>query len=262
MNSITSSQNAQFKYLKSLQQKKYRQRYQRFLLEGFRYVVDAIENGWQCEGVYVHEHIWETLEETMRESLLQRAEVTILSAVLFEAVAETLNSQGIIGVFLMRQSSLDTLEETDRFIVYLDRIQDPGNLGTIIRTADAAGVDAVVLNRGCVDVFNSKALRSTAGSILNVRLIYAESDDEVLTALSDRQFKILVTDLQSDFDFNDNLAYGEKNCLVIGNEGSGVSETIKAMANVRIKIPIYGKAESLNASVAAGILIYKIKTIL
>jgi TrmH family RNA methyltransferase len=113
-----------------------------------------------------------------------------------------------------------------------------------------------------VDVFNSKALRSTAGSILNVRLIYAESDDEVLTALSDRQFKILVTDLQSDFDFNDNLAYGEKNCLVIGNEGSGVSETIKAMANVRIKIPIYGKAESLNASVAAGILIYKIKTIL
>nr|WP_246542850.1 RNA methyltransferase [Fusibacter paucivorans] len=162
----------------------------------------------------------------------------------------------------MHHASLDVLKETDRFVVYLDRIQDPGNLGTIIRTADAAGVDAIVLNRGCVDVFNSKVLRSTAGSILNVRLIHADSDDAAISALRQKQFKMIVTDLQSDFDYNDNRAYREKNCLVIGNEGSGVSEKIKAEADVRISIPIYGKAESLNASIAAGILIYKIKSIL
>ena len=261
MNFIASAQNNQFKNLKALQLKKHRYRQNRFILEGKRFVFDALKLGWSCDGIYFEEQTWELLDIEAQVQFEKLAQVNVLSMELFEKISETEHSQGLVGIFMMpNPPKLEALN--GKFLIYLDRLQDPGNLGTIIRTADAAGVDAVILNKGCVDVFNSKTLRSTAGSILNVKILLNAEDDSLLPALKTEGYRIIVTDLESNYDYNENEAYGPKNCLVIGNEGNGVSDEVKALADVRVKIPIYGKAESLNASIAAGIMIYKIRTIL
>lgn len=265
MQFISSPQNQQFKNLKGLQQKKQRQKQGRFILEGRRFVVDAIDHKWHCDGVFFEEMTWEMLDEIEKDRFEAMTCVYVLEMSLFEKISETEHAQGIVGVFEMPDHTFDhhifDQEAFEgRFVVYLDRIQDPGNLGTILRTADAAGVDLVMLNKGCVDIYNDKVLRSTAGSILNVKIVTGLEDEETFKILKDMGFKIIVTDLESDFDYNDDRAYGSNNCLVIGNEGNGVSDVVKSAADVKVKIPIFGKAESLNASVAAGIMIYKIRT--
>jgi len=257
---ITSAQNTTFKLLKSLKQKKYRYREEKFILEGYRFVDDALKNNLSSLGVFFHERVWFELSDDKQKSYEELSEVYILSIELFEMISETENSQGILGVFQMVSTKLEDVDsENSPFLVYCDRLQDPGNLGTVIRTADAAGVKDIIVNKGCVDVYNSKVLRSTAGSILNVNLIFVASDLDAITLLKDKGYHMIVTDLASQYRYDEREAYKTKNCLVIGNEGNGVSEEIKTLADVKVKIPIYGLAESLNASVAAGIMIYKIR---
>jgi len=257
---IVSSQNATFKLLKSLKQKKYRYKEEKFILEGYRFVDDALNNNLASLGIFFHEREWFELSDEAQKKYEQLSEVYVLSMTLFEIVSETENSQGILGVFTIALKRLDAVDSnTSPFIVYCDRLQDPGNLGTVIRTADAAGVKDIIINKGCVDVYNSKVLRSTAGSILNVNLIFVATDFDAIMLLKDKGYHMIVTDLASQYRYDEKEAYKIKNCLVIGNEGNGVSEEIKAHADVKVKIPIYGMAESLNASVAAGIMIYKIR---
>jgi TrmH family RNA methyltransferase len=148
-------------------------------------------------------------------------------------------------------------EEIDSLIM-LDRLQDPGNMGTVIRTADAAGFAYIILNKGCVDVYNDKVVRSTVGSILNVRFVETVNPVRLIESLKLLNYNIVVTALKDAKDYKRDDNYSVKNCLVIGNEANGVSEELIGSADVCVKIPIFGKAESLNAAVAAGIMMYKI----
>lgn len=139
----------------------------------------------------------------------------------------------------------------------LDRIQDPGNMGTIIRTADSAGVDAIIALKGCVDIYNPKVIRSTMGSIFDMNIIDA-SQDETVDILKSLDFNIVSSYLNTE-NFYDKIDYGSKVALVIGNEANGINEELVSKSDILVKIPIYGKAESLNAAISSAILMYEIK---
>lgn len=264
MQIINSNQNKLYKHFKSLSQKKNRYKSKQFLLEGDRVLKYAVENHFKIDYVVIDEQY---IEKPFQSLALLPSDLKPLafSSTLFKEVTETEQSQGIFGVVEMPDAlTMDELMEMSDFsptasqVVYLDRLQDPGNLGTIIRTADACGIKYILMNKGTVDPYNAKVIRSTAGSILNVCFVLVDEDSEALRLLSEAGMTLLVTSLDAEYTFTDRKAYGEGNCLVIGNEANGVSDEIQSMDCHRIIIPIIGKAESLNASVAAGIMMYKL----
>ena len=140
-------------------------------------------------------------------------------------------------------------------LLALDDVQDPGNVGTIIRTADAAGFDGVFLSAGCADLFSPKVLRSTMGSVFRLGFSFPASLSEALEKLKKDGFSVLSSQLDGD-DFYERKNVSHSFVLVIGNEGNGVSDAVKAVATHRLRLPMRGGAESLNAAVAAGIMMY------
>ena len=264
---IESSQNKMFKKFKSLTLKKFREKESLFLLEGQRYIDTAIENALDFEALIFDSKTWSfQLSEQIKAKYAAASEVYVFPENLFKELMQTEQSQGMIAVLALKgtisvaEIVSRNIEKESYNLIFLDRIQDPGNLGTIIRTADAAGFDAIILAKGSVDPYNPKVVRSTAGSILNIDLIEIEDSVETIYALKESGFHIVVTALDGALDYNVPSNYRNKNCLVIGNEANGVSEAIIAVSDVRVKIPIYGHAESLNASVAAGIMMYKLQS--
>jgi len=262
MQEIASSQNKLFKRYKSLLQKKYREEEQLFLLEGKRYVDTAIQSGSKVDSVIFSKVTWEI--EKNKEYYLTMSNVVILSDELFKELVQTEQSQGIIGVISFESHLCDLSEadfKTGKDILLLDRLQDPGNLGTIIRTADATGIEHIILMKGTVDPFNPKVLRSTAGSILNVKFIFVESVIETIEVLHSKGFNVIATALEEALDYDTETIYHQQNCLIIGNEANGISEILLDACDVRVKLPIIGLAESLNASVAAGVMMYKLLSV-
>lgn len=263
---ITSAQNKTFKKFKSLTVKKYREKELLFLLEGQRYIDTAIKNGVKFEAILFDNETWNlTLENVSKRTYIDTAQVYVMSESLFKELSQTEQSQGIIGVLPLPESKsllqmLDSSEAVSQ-IIMLDRIQDPGNLGTIIRTADAAGIATILLVKGTVDAYNPKVVRSTAGSILYVNLIEVDGSIDNINLIKSKGYRVVVTALEGAKDYNDTSNYGEKNCLIIGNEANGVSDLLLQAADSRVKIPIIGQAESLNASVAAGIMMYKLQSL-
>ena len=157
----------------------------------------------------------------------------------------------------MKKKLSESINKKDKFVLILDRIQDPGNMGTIIRTADSAGVDAIIALKGCVDIYNPKVIRSTMGSIFDMNIIDA-SQDETVDMLKSLDFNIVSSYLNTE-NFYDKIDYGSKVALVIGNEANGINEELVSKSDILVKIPIYGKAESLNAAISSAILMYEIK---
>jgi TrmH family RNA methyltransferase len=269
---IASSQNKTFKKFKSLTLKKYREKESLFLMEGQRYIDTAIKNRVRFVAILFDNETWNlSIDSDLKRHYLEVAQVYILSEGLFKELSQTEQSQGIIGVLHIPENQNLTHHfenaresqnlDSNKNIIMLDRIQDPGNLGTIIRTADAAGIDTILLVKGTVDPYNPKVVRSTAGSILYVKLIEVDDSIETIEILKSNGYRVVVTALENAKDYNDVSSYGEKNCLVIGNEANGVSEHFIQSSDSRVKIPIIGQAESLNASVAAGIMMYKLQSL-
>jgi len=265
---IASSQNKTYKKFKSLTLKKYREKECLFLMEGQRYIDTALKNGFIFEAILFDQDTWhQTIGEDAKKDYANGTQVYILPESLFKELSQTEQSQGIIGVLPMpTQKSLQQWlvshsANKPSNLIMLDRIQDPGNLGTIIRTADAAGLDTILIVNGTVDPYNPKVVRSTAGSILYVDLIEVEASIETIEMLKSHGYRIVVTALERANDYNDLSNYGKTNCLVIGNEANGVSELLIQASDSRVKIPILGRAESLNASIAAGIMMYKLQSI-
>ena len=183
-----------------------------------------------------------------------------LSARLFDSLADTDHSQGVIAVVRKTQhdwdSFSDLLKENTKNIVILDRLQDPGNMGTIIRTAEAAGYGGVLLMDGCTDVYAPKVVRAAAGSLFRMPILQENDIAEATDRLHALQRNIAVTSLEAEQYYQD-ADLGENVALVIGNEGRGVRQEFLDIADIKIKIPMAGSIESLNAAVAAGILMYQ-----
>lgn len=236
---ITSLENQLVKKISSLHKKKYRDEYELFFIEGMKSVKEAINFNWEIENVlYSPDMINYDLG----------IEGTIVSKEILCKISDTVTPQGIVAVCKIKNEKIENLGDK-RKIVYLDKVQDPGNVGTIIRTADAFGIDSVVLSKECADVYSPKVVRSTMGSIFHLPVI-RDVEIEELKKLNKKIYSSSLSGKEK-FKIEDNAV------LVIGNEGNGISDETKKVTDEFIKIKMPGNAESLNASIAAGILMYE-----
>ncbi len=247
MTDITSAKNHIISEVKKLESSSYRKKQGKFLIEGERLVCDAYHNG--CHILYV------LICEDYTGKIPDDVKCYRVARKVFDIIKSTVNSQGIAAVAKTPDINFDqTILDDSSLIVYLDGIQDPGNMGTIIRTCDACGVDMVVMSPYCADVFNPKVVRSTMASLFNVKLGVA--DVEVFDVFKDKGFLIYATSLGDSVSYYD-ADFSGKSVIVIGNEANGVRKELLSISDKNIRIPMVGKAESLNASVACGVVLYE-----
>ena len=241
---ITSAKNPNVLLCKSLQTAKGRAETGSFLVEGTRMVQEALSSDFEVLAILRRE------DYALPLSIPGEIPVYTLSGHAFAAVTDTRTPQGVAAVL-----SLRSLPFSGSKLVALDAVQDPGNVGTIIRTADAAGFDGVILGPECADLFSPKVLRATMGSIFRMRFLLPENLAATLAGYKAKGFSVLSSQLDGE-PFYERKDVAPSFILVIGNEGNGVSDAVKAVATHRLRLPMRGGAESLNAAVAAGIMMY------
>ncbi len=250
MERITSAKNPVVRELKSLRERKGREASGRFLVEGEVMLREAVRCGLTVRDVLAEEDRAALAGEL--EALGARAYLAPRS--LIEAVCDTRTPQGVCASFdLPAPLALDAAPAR---IVALDGVQDPGNVGTIWRTADAAGFSGILFGGGCADPLSPKVQRAAMGSGFRVPFMLAEDLPAALLALKARGWAVLASDLKGE-DFYSRPDAGERFILVIGSEAHGISAATRAAADALVKLPMRGGAESLNAAVAAGIMMYE-----
>ena len=257
---ITAKDNDKVKYTKSLLKSKNRNKESKFIIEGYRILTLAIECNAKIDYVFINEDFEKKTEHVEFLEILKSKNINTYKTTnkIFNELVDTESTQGILAVVKFNQRTIqENLKDEHRFVVILDRIQDPGNMGTIIRTADAAGVDAIIALKGCVDIYNPKVIRSTMGSIFDMNIIHA-TQEEAVRLLKLKNFDIVSSYLDTD-NYYDKVEYNYKTALVIGNEANGINDDLVSKSDVLVKIRIYGKAESLNAAISSAILMYEIK---
>lgn len=255
---IKSKDNDRYKLAKSLLKGKFRNKEKKYLAEGLRTIELALQYNASIDCVFVNEDF--SKEETNKkilESLDRNNTCFVLSNDLFDKISSTENTQGIIAIINMSKISIDDFDrEKHKKIIILDRVQDPGNLGTIIRTADAAGFDMIIMTKGCVDVYNPKVVRSAMGSMFYMDIVSSD-DEDILKILKENKVEIISSYLNTDNYFNE-IKYSDRSALVVGNEANGISDFWIDNSDILVKIPMIGKAESLNVAISAALLMYQI----
>lgn len=256
---IISNQNKTIKQIKSLHAKKYRDNLQQYVIEGYKLVVEAIQYNKPVALILISDEAVKT--ESGMELIRSCEEVDIPTYVadnrVFAEASEMDTPQGVLAVLQKQEHDLESIISKDSFILMLlDEVRDPGNVGTIIRTADACGITAVILSKGCADLYNSKTIRATMGSMFHIPVI---TDTELMTLveqLKQADAEVMGADPHSNISCLD-VPGKQRTAIIIGNEANGLRDEIKAAASQRITIPMPGKAESLNAGIAAAILMYE-----
>jgi TrmH family RNA methyltransferase len=255
---VTSAANATVKLLRSLERKKARTESGLFLAEGARLAEEGLAHGWRPAHVLAGA---EAIERPKLRALLTRlrdagARVLTASPRLLASVAKKDNPQTILTAFEHRLSQLDAWETSGpRLWVALYEIRDPGNLGTILRTADAAGADGVALLGPCCDPFSIEAVRASMGSIFAMPLALARPADFTRWTQT-AGARVVAATMQGDRR-HDEAAFGERCVLLLGNEQVGLPAALEAAADARVRIPMRGAADSLNLAAAAAVLIYE-----
>lgn len=244
---ITSTQNERVKEWRKLHTRKGRSRANMFLVEGFHLIEEALKSHWTIEQLIVEDG---KEVPTWAQSL----PMTIVSSSVFNDIAQTETPQGIAAVVQMKTLNFNPTTH----VLLIDAIQDPGNLGTIIRTADAAGFSAIFLGQGTVDMYNDKVVRATQGSLFHIPIIQTHLEQTIKT-LRQKGYKIWATDITPEASVYHQKDVPNKSAVILGNEGAGIDQNFVNQADTVVKIPIYGQAESLNVSVAAGILMYYLR---
>lgn len=249
MKYIQSLQNPQVKQWKKLLTKKERDKTFTFLVEGFHLVEEALKADAVIQ-IIIN-------EETEVPQRLDYGSTPIVAVTpeIFRELCDTETPQGILAVCAVPKKS-DAVEVGKTFLL-IDAVQDPGNLGTMIRTADAAGIDAVIVGNGSVDIYNSKVVRSAQGSHFHLPVIRGDLK-EWMELLSNRNIQIYGTALENGHIYTDTKASNSFG-LLVGNEGGGVNPELLSLTSKNLYIPIFGKSESLNVAVATGILLYYLK---
>ena len=251
---ITSTSNPQVKHLLQLQKKsKARNEEGVFVVEGLRMFVEVPKE--RVEKVYVSETFY---YKKKHELSWEEFPLEILSDSVFKHVSDTQTPQGVLCIVKRKQYDLGTLLdiENPHFMV-LDNLQDPGNLGTIVRTAEGAGVDAVFMSRDCVDIYNPKTIRSTMGSIYRMPTIYIEDTVKLLELFKEKGIKSYAAHLDGKNSY-DKEDYCTGTAILIGNEGNGLRDEVSNKADIWVRIPMEGQVESLNAAIAASVLMFEV----
>ncbi|EOU1755410.1 RNA methyltransferase [Clostridium perfringens] len=247
---IESKNNNLFKEIKKLKEKKHRIKSNKYLIEGLRFVEEAIKSKVSIDSIIFTESFKEKNPDLFLK-INENIKIIQMNEALLKQLCSTENPQGIVGVINMQNKELKSGE----LVVLVDKVQDPGNMGTIIRTAHAAGAAGIVMTKGTVDIYNDKTLRSTMGSIFYIPIVEDDSLDFV-KSLKKEGYKLVVSSLQGKNNFFEENLQG-KVMIAVGNEGNGVSEEVYDIADIKVKIPMPGEAESLNVAVATSIMIYE-----
>ncbi len=243
---ITSYNNSKLKTVRDLMEKaRERKKAGAFVIEGIRMFSETPKE--LLKDVYVSESFHEEHGDI---------EATVLSDQLFKRLSDTKSPQGILAVVKQPLHDYKSILEGNRgLFLILENIQDPGNLGTMLRTGEAAGVSLVVMDRGTADVFSPKVVRSTMGAVYRVPFIYCDDLITFVKGMQEKGIKVYAADLKGDRYYHEEK-YAEKSAFLIGNEGNGLSREMLDLSDIRVKIPMKGKTESLNAAVAAALLMY------
>ena len=271
---ITSSNNQQIKDIMQLQKKSKTRWQQRvFVVEGPRMVAETPKE--LVQKVYLSESFWREKFSEDRAGVgmepssggikdidwrlwLENYEFEIVSDSVFSAISDTKTPQGILCLVRMPEYVLADLLKSDcPHLLLLESIQDPGNLGTMLRTGEGAGVDGIIMNRSTVDLFNPKVIRATMGSLYRVPFVLVDDLAEVAGALKRHGITLYAAHLKGTETY-DTPDYTKGTAFLIGNEGNGLSDETAALADKYIRIPMEGKVESLNAAIAATLLMYEV----
>ena len=254
---ITSLTNPLIKDIRALEMRKVRQEAGLFVVEGLKLVADAIENGWPIR-ILVHRSGEDKpmLARAIQATGRAGGDVLEVTSDILEKLSRRDNPQTVIGVFEQRLEKLtDVTIKGAALWIGLDRVRDPGNLGTIIRTADAVGAEGVMLIGDTTDPFGLEATRATMGSIFNVRLA-AGPMDAFLSWRKSFKGRVTGTHLAGTHDYRD-VDYAGPNLLLMGNEQQGLPDELAEVCNNLVKIPMRGQADSLNLAVATGVMLFE-----
>ena len=255
MQTITSKDNELIKHIRKLKDKKYRDESNEYVVEGVKLVEEAVKENAKIKQIIVCEDTTRTYEIPTHIMLeIAKYECISVSDKIFNIITQVTNPQGIMAI-IEKNAQNAKIDYTQDIIVVLDDVQDPGNLGTILRTVDSIGLNQIIVSKGTADAFNSKVVRSTMGAIFRIKIIEVENLAQAIKEMRKHHFKLMVTSLQTKNSIYDIDFY--KKIIVIGNEANGVSKEIQDMADEKAKIPILGRTESLKASVAAGVVMYE-----
>ena len=287
---ISSKDNEIVKEIRKLKEKKYRKN--KFIVEGIKMLEEAISENASIDLIVIREGMdlsnlisnilykndadSGVKSKNIIDAISKIKSITVTEKV-FDTLTDVVSPQGVLAVINKRENGIinqatennnafeigDKIKETENvkidtttdYILALDGIQDPGNLGTIIRTADSANLKQIIVSKNTADAYSPKVIRSTMGAIYRVNIIEVENLEWTLKDLQKDGFKVVVTSLDTNNSIYD-ISYN-KSIVVIGNEANGVSKEVQELANERVKIPMLGKTESLNAAVATGIMIYE-----
>lgn len=250
---ISSSSNERIKDIKKLYEKKYRLELNQYVVEGVKILEEAILSNQKILSLVVCEELLSSvsIDKSVVSSYIAENDSIVISVTenVFDSISDTKNPQGILAVLEFNRSEK---EITDN-VIFLDNIQDPGNVGTIIRSAMAFGFNTVVLNKGCVDIYNQKVLRATMGNVFKANILVLKDDGiDWLTNIKKTHtvYASLLVNAKSIYD----VEYTTKKVLIVGNEANGIMHDIMMLSDSNIVIPMHENVESLNVSNAASII--------
>jgi TrmH family RNA methyltransferase len=258
MDMITSTRNPRIVDARKLDQRKHRQEQGRFAVEGLQLLGMALEGGYTPQEVFFAPDLFtgETAPALLNRLRQSPAQIVEVSADVLRALSERDTPQGIFAAFKLPEIGLESLLLSgDELVIVLDRLRDPGNVGTILRTADAVGAGAVIMLTPGVDVYDPKTVRASMGSLFNLPVIQMEDAAALFEYLTDRGLRIIGADAVRGQLWNQ-LSWHGGRALVLGSEAQGLSSDLEAFVTDWAALPIYGKADSLNVSVAGGVLMY------
>lgn len=250
---ITSVSNPQMKRIKELLNKsRQRKKEKCFVAEGIRMVAETPAD--RLEKIYVSESFFRQPPDLRGLDLSQ---AMIVDDQVFKQISDTQSPQGIMAIVHQKENSLEAiLQHPDALLLFLENIQDPGNLGTMMRTAEGAGVTGIIMSRETVDIYNPKTIRATMGSLYRMPFVYVDDFCETIRMAKEKGIRLYAAHLKGQNAY-DGENYRQPSGFLIGNEGNGLSKEAADSATDYIRIPMGGKLESLNAAVAAAILMYE-----
>ncbi|WP_313134151.1 TrmH family RNA methyltransferase [Anaerocolumna sp.] len=254
---ISSTSNGQIKNIIQLQKKsKAREEQGAFVIEGIKMFEESVTFGKLIKAYVSNSFYEEKVLET--PDYLKNIPYEIVEDTVLKEASDTLTPQGIMAIVKKPEYNLkEMLQTSNANLVILEDLRDPGNLGTIVRTAEGAGVTGIILSKASVDMYNPKVIRSTMGAIYRMPFVYVEDLKEAIIKVKKHNISIYAAHLSAHY-YYDEVDYNGKSAILIGNEANGLSDEITEMATKYIKIPMEGNVESLNAAIAAAVLMYEI----
>lgn len=253
---IESIAGKQMKNLVALQTKsKIRSEKKLFVVEGMRICREIPKDS--LVKMYISESFFEQCKNKDCDFELY-SDYEVVQDKVFQQVSDTVTPQGVLSIVKQPEYSfLDMLTQGKKTLLFLEDIRDPGNLGTIVRTAEGAGVDGIVMSKGTVDIFNPKVIRSTMGAIYRMPFVYVDDFEGAIKQAKEEGVSFFAAHLKGTSDYA-MIDYPLRSAVIIGNEAKGLTDEVSEMADMLVRIPMTGQVESLNASIAAAVFMYEI----